>query len=87
MPVFAHEDEWATTRDKDVIKRIEGTGPVAVSILFVAALCNCGVRVRGVFLVAFDIQAYQAVLVKGNFGHPLGPGVGFQLDLDVPQVW
>ena len=85
--ILAREDEWPSARDEDVAGRVEHTGTIAVSVLFVIALCNCRAGVRGVFLMTFDIQAYQAVFVEGDFGHPLGSEVRFQLDVDIPQVW
>ena len=85
--ILAHKNKWPSAWDDDVAGRVEHTGTIAVSVLFVIALCNCRVRVRGVFLMDFDIQAYQAVFVEGDFGHPLGSEVGFQMDLNIPQVW
>ena len=86
-PILANENKWPSARDEDVAMRAEHTGTIAVSVLFVIALAKCRVGERGVFLMAFEIQAYQAVFVEGNFDHPLGSEVGFQLDLDIPQAW
>ena len=86
-PIFAHEGKRPSAWDKNVTGPLKNTRVITVSVLFAITLCDCRVKLRGVILVAFDIQNYQTVYAEGAFGHPLGPEVGFRLDLNIPKVW
>ena len=82
--VFAQENKRTSIREENIRGSVSNIGPCTIRVLFFVPLGNDRVWDRRTCLVAFDVDTYQAMLVKRDSGHPFWFGVRVKYHSNCP---